>query len=153
MGIMDSELIFEEGWDISGSANDTDTSDNVIYLPAVTDHKGDSMNQGPNVSGRLCWNGVVEDTDLLAAVDGSVITFSLYAHTSATNVTSSGTLIDSVSITANTPTDHPDGTQLFCRPLPMGQIAPYLQVKRAIATQDLSTGGVTIFISPPIQQG
>lgn len=153
MPIMDKETTFCESMSIAASAGgSTDSTDNV-YLPQVKDHKNADMNQRPNVSGRLCLNIVVEDEDMLAAVDGSVVTFALYADTDATTITTDGDKIIERSITENTPSEHPDGTQLFCIPLPIEQIKPYLQLKVSVATQDLSTGKITAWIGPPTQQG
>lgn len=153
MPIMDAETLLCESMSIAASAGGSTDSTNIVYFPQVKDHKNDDMNQRPNVSGNLHLNIVVEDEDMLAAVDGSVVTFALYADTDATTVTTDGDVIITRNVTENTPSEHTDGTQLFCIPLPVEQIKPYLQLKVSVATQNLSTGKITAWIGPPIQQG
>lgn len=152
MPIMDSQLLLCESMSIAAAAAAHTHSTNVIYLPRPTDHTGTAMNDRPNTSGRLFWNCVVEDEDMLAAVDGSVVTFELFNHTAADAV-DSGSAILSKAITENTPSEHKDGTQLFSIPLPAGQLSAYFEMKVSIATQTLSTGKVTSWIGGPIQQG
>ena len=117
------------------------------------DHTGTARNDRPNVSGDLHLNCVVEDEDMLASVDGSAVTFELFADTDATTVTTDGDAIVTKLITENTPTEHPDGTQLFCIPLPIDTFKAYLELLVTIATQELATGKITAWIGPPIQQG
>ena len=152
MPIMDAELVFAESTSIAASAAGSTVLTDVVTIPQVNDHTDTAQNDRPNVSGRLHWNCVVEDEDLLAAVDGSVLTFELYNDTDTTPTTG-GDAILTHTVTANTPTDQPDGTQLFSIPLPVGQLKPYYGVKVSVATQDLSTGKVTSWIGGPIQQG
>jgi len=155
MPIMDDQLLFCEGLSIAASAAGHVHGSNIVRIPALKDHKGVAMYDRPNVSGRLFWNCVVEDEDMCAAVDGSVVTFSLYNGDTGTNplIDNSGVAIDSVAITENTPTEHPDGTLLFSRPLPAGQLLEYFDIYVAVATQDLSTGKITSWIGGPVQQG
>lgn len=148
----DSQLVFATAVSIAASAAGSTVLTDVVYIPQVNDHKGTAMNDRPNVSGSLFWNCIVDGENMLAAVDGSVVTFELYADSDSTPTTG-GTVILTKAITENTPTDHPDGTQLFCIPLPIGQFGPYLGVKVSVATQDLSTGKVSCWIGPPLQQG
>jgi len=149
---MDSQLLLCEAQSVAGNAGTSTVSSNVIYLPQVVDHKNVAMNDRPNVSDRLHLNIVVEDEDLLAEVDGCVITFALYNDTDAVPTTG-GDVIASVAITENTPTEHPDGTQICCIPLPVGQLKPYFGLLSTKATQNLSTGKITAWIGGPIQQG
>lgn len=152
MPIMDAQLLLCESMSIAKNAGQSTTSTNSVYIPKPVDHKGVSMTDRPNESGRLYWNCVVEDTDLLAAVDGSVITFELFNHT-AIDAVASGTAILSKVITENTPSEHKDGTLLFSIPLPAGQVDPYFEMKASIATQNLSAGAVTSWIGGPVQAG
>lgn len=150
---MDSQLLFSEAQSIVGNDGTATTSTNEVYVPQVLDHKGSSMNDRPNVSGKLFWNCVVEDQDLQAEVDGCVLTVSLYNHT-ATGAVASGSPIDEVSFTINnSAVAYPDGSKLFSRAIPVGQLSPYFEVKYAKATQNLSSGKVTCWIGPQIQEG
>jgi hypothetical protein len=149
---MDAELVFGESESIAASAAGSTVLDGIVTMPQVKDHKDTLQNDRPNVSGRLHWNCVVEDEDLLAAVDGSVLTFELYNDTDTTPATGGDAILTHV-VTENTPSEHPDGTQLFSIPLPVGQLKPYYATKVSVATQDLSTGKVTCWIGGPIQQG
>jgi len=153
MSIMDAELLLCQELSIAAAAANHTHSTNIIYIPQVKDHKGSAMDDRPNVSGKLNLNIVVEGEDLLAAVDGSVITFALYNDAGATPVDSGGDVIITHAITENTPTEHPDGTQICSIPLPSGQLHPYFELLASIATQTLSTGKITAWIGGPIQQG
>lgn len=117
MPIMDAQLIFCEGKSIAAAAGNHTHGDNIVRIPAVYDHTETAMDDRPNQSGRLYWNCVVEDEDMLAAVDGSVVTFYLYNGDTGTNplVDNAGVAIDSVAITENTPSEHKDGTS--CSPV------------------------------------
>lgn len=155
MPIMDSELLFCESMSIAANAAAHVHGTNIVYIPQVKNFKASAIDDSPNNSGRLFWNVVVEDTALLAAVDGSVVTFSLYNGDTGTNplIDNSGTAILSKSITCNTPTDHPDGTLILSIPLPAGQLHPYFDIYIAVATQNLSAGAITSWIGGPVQQG
>jgi hypothetical protein len=150
--IMDKNLVFCESTSIAAAAGASTVLTDVVYIPRGRDHKGTLTNSRYNVSGKLFWNCVVEDEDLLAAVDGSVLTFALYNDTDSTPTTG-GDIILSAEITENTPTEHPDGTLLFSIPLPVTQLKEYFGVKVSVATQDLSTGKVTSWIGGPPQLG
>jgi len=153
--MMDKDMVFLESVSIAGAAATHKHSTDIVRIPAVKDHKGSAMDDRPNVSGKLYWNCVVEDEDLLASVDGSVITFYLYNGDTGTNplVDNGGAAIDSVAITENTPTEHPKGTLLFSRALPQGQLHEYYDVYATVATQELATGKVTSWIGTAVQQG
>jgi len=152
---MDSQLVFCESMSIAAAAAGHTHGTNIVRINAVVDHKNVAMQDRPNVSGRLFWNCVVEDEDMLAAVDGSVATFYLYNGATGTNplIDNAGVVLDSVAITENTPTEHPDGTLLFSRPISAGQLLEYFDIYVAIATQTLSTGKITSWIGGPVQQG
>lgn len=150
--IMDENLVFSESQDISGNAGTTENSTNEIYIPRGVDHKGTAENDRPNVSGRLFWNCVVEDTDLAAALDSCALKFELYNH-SATGAVAGGSVIDTVDISVDATSNYPDGSRVFSRSLPQGQLAPYYEVKVSRATQNLSTGAITMWIGGPIQEG
>lgn len=152
MPIMDSQLLFSESQDISGAAASNENSSNEIYLPQVLDHKEVAMNDRPNVSGRLFWNCVVEDTDLAAAGDSCALTFELYNHT-ATGAVAAGSVIDTVTVSVNQTSNYPDGSLVFSRGLPQGQLSAYFEVKISRATQDLSTGAITMWIGSQPQIG
>jgi hypothetical protein len=153
--IMDANLVICESMSIAAAAAGHVHGTNVIYLPQGKDHKGVAAHSRYNVSGKLYWNVLVEDEDMLAAADGSVVTFYLYGGAVETNplVDNSGTVIDSVAITENTPTEHPDGTLLFSRAIPQGQLDEYFDMYVTVGTQNLSTGKVTAWIGGPVQQG
>lgn len=152
MPIMDSQLLLCEAQSIAAAAAGSTVSTNVVYIPQVVDHKGVAVNDRYNVSDRLHLNIVVEDENMLAAVNGSVVTFGLYNDTDDVPTTG-GDVIVTKAITENTPTEHPDGTQICSIPLPSGQLKPYFGLKTSIATQTLSTGKITAWIGGPIQQG
>lgn len=148
MPIMDSQLLFCESMSIAAAAGAHTHGDNIVYLPAVYDHTSTAMKDRINQSGDLFWNVVVEDQDMLAAVDGSVVTFYLYNGATGTNplVDNGGTAILSKAITENTPTEHPDGTLILSMPLPVGQYEAYWDIYVTVATQNLSTGKITSWI-------
>ncbi len=150
--IMDENLVFSESQDISGNSGTNENSTSEIYIPRGVDHTGVAENDRPNVSSRLFWNCVVEDTDLAAASNSCALTFDLYNH-SATGAVAGGSVIDSVTISVNQTSNYPDGTRVFSRALPQGQLAPYYEVKISRATQNLSTGAITMWIGGPIQEG
>ncbi len=153
--IMDDQLLICESTSIAAAAAAHVHLTNIIYLPQVYDYKKTAMDDYPNISGRLYWNCVVEDEDMLAAVDGSVVTFYLYNGDTGTNplVDNGGVAIDSVAITENTPSEHKDGTLLFSRQVPIGQLHPYFDLYVTVATQDLSTGKITCWLGGPVQGG
>lgn len=148
----DDQLDFCTALSIAAAAAGSTVLTDVIDLGALLTHTGAALTDRPNVSGRLHWNCIVDGEDMLAAVDGSVATFELYADSDSTPTTG-GTVILTKAITENTPTEHPDGTQLFCIPLPITPFGRYLGVKVSIATQTLSTGKVSCWVGPPLQQG
>lgn len=154
MPIMAQDTLLCESFSIAGTAGSSKTSTNEIYIPQVEVGKtrGVFQNDRPNLDGRLALNIVVEDEDLKAAVDGSVVTFALYHHT-ATGAVTNGTVLVSQAITVNTTVVYSDGTKLFSLGLPFGQIKPYLELKVSVATQNLSTGKITAWIAPPTQEG
>jgi hypothetical protein len=149
---MDNELVLCEELDISGVSGTDTNSTNEIYIPQIKNHKGASIDDSPNNSGRLFWNCVVEGADLLAGTDGSTIQCDLYNH-SATGAVAGGVIILTKTITANTPTDHPKGTQLFSLALPAGPLDQYFEAEFTIGGQTLTTGKVTSWIGNAIQQG
>lgn len=155
MPIMDEQLVFCESMSIAANANAHVHGTNLVYIPQVKNFKGTAIDDSPNNSGRLFWNVVVEDEDLLAAVDGSVVTFSLYNGDTGTNplVDNSGVAIASIAITENTPSEHKDGTLICSIPLPAGQLHPYFDVYVTVETQNLSAGKITSWIGGPVQQG
>lgn len=150
--MMDNELVLCESLSIAANAGNSTASTNAVYIPALKDHKGDAMDDRPNVSGRLCLNIVVEDEDLLAAADGSVVTFDLYADTDSTP-TIGGKVIISRAITVDTPSNYPDGSFICSIPLPIEAMDQYLGLLATVATQNLSTGKITAWIGTPHQQG
>jgi len=152
MPIMDAELLLCEELDINGVSGADTNSTNEIYIPQIKNHKGAASDDSPNNSGELFWNCVVEGADLLAGTDGSTIKCDLYNH-SATGAVAAGEIILTKTITANTPTEHPDGTQLFSLALPAGPLHPYFEAEFTIGVQTLTTGKVTSWIGNSIQQG
>jgi hypothetical protein len=144
--MIDSQLVLMDTQDISGIATATVVGEDVVYIPQGVDHTGTAENDRVNVSDRLHWNVIVEDTDLLAAVDGCVLTIALYNDTDVVPTTG-GDVILTKDITVNTPAvNYVAGTQVLSIPLPHGPLKP-------IATQDLSTGALTSWIGHAIQQG
>lgn len=153
MPIMDAQLMLSDAQDISAAAAASVVGESVVYIPQVKDHTGTSRNDRPNVSDRLHLNVVVEDTDLLAAVDGSVVTIALYNDSDAVPTTG-GDVIITKDITVNTPAvSYVDGTQIMSVPLPSGILKPYFGMKFSVATQELAAGALTCWIGTPIQQG
>lgn len=155
MPIMDEQLVFCESMSIAANADAHVHGTNLVYIPQVKNFKGTAIDDSPNNSGRLFWNVVVEDEDLLAAVDGSVVTFYLYNGDTGTNplVDNGGVAIASIAITENTPSEHKDGTLICSIPLPAGQLHPYFDVYVTVGTQNLSAGKITSWIGGPVQQG
>lgn len=152
MSILDSQLILCDTQDINSAAG-TVVGEHVVYIPRGVDHKGVAENDRPNVSDRLHLNVVVEDTDLLAAVDGCVLTIALMNDTDSVPTTG-GDVIITKDITINTPAvNYVAGTQIMSVALPQGQLKEYYGILFTIATQTLSTGAITAWIGTPIQQG
>ena len=75
MGVMDNQLVLCESMSIAASAGASTASTYAVRFPAIKDFKGTAKYQTVNTNGNMCLNIVVEDEDLLAAVDGSVLTF------------------------------------------------------------------------------
>lgn len=148
---IDSQLILCDEQDINSAAG-TVVGEHVVYIPRGVDHKGVAENDRPNVSDRLHLNVVVETTDLLAAVDGSVLTIALMNDTDVVPTTG-GDVILTKDFTVDTPSNYPAGTQLMSVALPQGQLKEYYGILFTIATQTLSTGVITAWIGAPIQQG
>jgi hypothetical protein len=155
MPIMDSELLICEEMSIAAAAGAHTHGTNIIKIPKIKNFKGTEISDSPNVSGELYWNVVVEGADLLAAVDGAVVTFYLYNGATGTNplIDNGGVVILSKAITENTPTEHPDGTLILSIPLPIGQLLEYFDIYVTVATQALSTGKITSWIGGSVQQG
>lgn len=152
MPIMDSQLLLCKELDISGVATTVTVSTNVIDLGVIYNHVETAIDDPVNENCRLFFNVVVEGAALLAGTDGSVVTAALY-NDSDDVPTTGGTVICSKSVTANTPTEHPDGTFICCIPLPLGPLKRYLGAAFPIATQTLSTGKVTAWIGSKQYQG
>jgi len=154
--ILDENLVFSESQDISGNAGTTENSTSEVYIPRGVDHKGTAANSRYNVSGKLFFNGVCEDTDLAAAADSCALKIELFNH-SATGAVSGGAAILTVDLTiaqvASIANKQKDGSLLFSVPLPVTQLAPYFEVKYSRATQNLSTGKVTVWIGGAPQLG
>ena len=149
---MDSQLVLMDAQDIS-SAPGTVVGENVLYIPRGVNHKDVAENDRPNVSDRLHLNVVVEGTDLLAAVDGCVITIALMNDTDVVPTTG-GDVILTKDITVDTPAvNYLAGTQIMSVAIPQGQLKEYYGILVTIATQTLSTGTITAWIGAPIQQG
>ena len=148
---IDSQLLLCDEQDINSAAG-TVVGEHVVYIPRGVDHKGVAENDRPNVSDRLHLNVVVETTDLLAAVDGSVLTIALMNDTDVVPTTG-GDVILTKDFTVDTPSNYPAGTQLMSVALPQGQLKEYYGILFTIATQTLSTGVITAWIGAPIQQG
>src|SRR4030065_2956057 len=123
MPIMDAELVLCEAQSIAGVATTTTVSTNVIDTGALVNHKNASLQQSI-MSGKMCLNIVVEDEDMLAAVDGSIVTFRLFDD-SDTTPTTGGRQILEFAVTENTPTEHPDGTKICSLPLPAIPLSRY----------------------------
>lgn len=152
MSIVDAQLILCDEQDINSAAGVV-VGENVVYIPRGVDHKGVAENDRPNVSDRLHLNVIVEGVDLLAAVDGCVLTIALMNDTDVIPTTG-GDVILTKDITINTPAvNYVAGTQIMSVPLPHGPLKEYYGILFTIATQTLSTGGITAWIGPAIQQG
>ncbi|MCK5608528.1 hypothetical protein KAR91_41990 [Candidatus Pacearchaeota archaeon] len=151
MSTLDSQLILADTQDINSGAG-TVVGESVVYIPRGVDHTGTAENDRPNVSDRLHLNVLVEGTDLLAAVDGCVLTIALMNDTDDVPTTG-GDVIITQDFTVDTPSNYPAGTQLMSVALPQGQLKEYYGILFTIATQTLSTGTVTAWIGPAIQQG
>ncbi len=153
--MQDEQLMFCHEQSLPTTSGTHIHSTDAIYIPAVVDHKGAAMDDRPFTNGKLYWNCTVEGEDMLAAVDGAVVTFYLYNGATGTQplIDNSGVVVDTVVITENTPSEHPDGTLLFSRALPQGQYEAYWDVYVTVGTQNISTGKITSWFGPPAQQG
>jgi len=150
MPIMDAQLLLAESQDVSANSGASTDTTNEVYIPAVNDHTGTSRSDRPGTSGRLFWNGVVEDTAW--AGSGAVVTITLYHHT-ATGAVAGGAILITVPVITLGASGLPDGTQLFSIALPQGTINPYLEGNVAVATANMTAAGLTSWIGGPIQQG
>lgn len=152
MSTLDSQLILCDTQDVSSAAG-TVVGEHVVRVPQGVDHTGTAEDDRVNVSGDLYFNVIVEDTDLLAAVDGSVLTIALMNDDDDVPTTG-GDVIITKDITINEPAvNYVAGTQIMSVALPQGQLKEYYGVLFTIATQTLSTGAITAWIGTPIQQG
>jgi hypothetical protein len=153
MPIKDTLLIFAEELDIHATAGNSTVGTSVINVEAIVDYTGTAGYDNPGIAGGMFWNVEVGATALLAAVDGSVITFALYADTDSTPTTG-GDVIDSFTVTANTPAEATQaaGKILASRPLPIlpDGMKPYIGILVSVATQNLSAGTINSWIGPPI---
>lgn len=160
MSVMDANWLFGESFDCSLTAGQSTVFTNVIDMGSHLDHKGNAISPaGGNLfqSGKSFLNIVVEDIAFVADADGSVVSFILYEHTSATTP-SSGNEIWRHTITVNmdssetaTGRSYVDGTLIVSAPLPARNLERYLGLYVSVATQTLSTGSATAWIGPPAQ--
>lgn len=148
---IDSQLLLCDTQDINSGAGSV-VGEHVVHIPRGVDHKSVAENDRPNVSDRLHLNVVVEGTDLLAAVDGCVLTIALMNDTDVVPTTG-GDVILTKDFIVNTPSNYEAGSQLMSIALPQGQLKEYYGILFTIATQTLSAGTVTAWIGAPIQQG
>lgn len=151
MSIRDSQLILCTEQDIN-SAPGTVVGEDVVYIPQGVDHKGVAENDRLNVSNKLMLNVLVDGADLLAAVDGAVLTVALMNDSDGVPTTG-GDVILTQDFTIDTPSNYEDGTQLLSVALPQGQLKEYYGILFTVATQTLSTGKISAWIGGPIQQG
>lgn len=153
MSILDAELILMDTQNIARTAGDV-VGESVVYIPAIKNFKGSTIDDSPNNSGKLFWNAVVEGTDLLAGTTGSTVTLYLMVDTDNVPTTGGTVILTSQTLTVNdTTTNHPKGTVICSIPLPAGSLDQYFGVLVTIGTQTLSAGAVTSWIGSSIQQG
>lgn len=157
MPIMDSQLLFGESIDLGSTASGaTKLSTNGVYLPQVYDHVNTAGNDRPNVSGRLYCNMVVEDEALDTGGGNATVTCKLLNHTAeitASNLASCDTIITKAITVDASAANYPDGAQIMCTEVPNGQLKPYFAVGFTVATKTVTSGKVTAWLGPPIQQG
>ncbi|MDA3834407.1 MAG: hypothetical protein PF495_13565 [Spirochaetales bacterium] len=153
MPIMDAQLLFSEAQDITADSGNSVVSEDVVLIPQVKDHTETARNDRINQAGKLYFNVVVEDVDLLAAVDGAVVTIALMNDTDSVPTTGGDTIITK-DITVNTlAANYVDGTLIMSVPLPAQTYKPYFGVLYSVATQNLSAGSVTAWIGGQVQAG
>lgn len=155
MPIMDDQLIICESTSIAATAGDHVHLTDIVYLPQVYDYKKAAMDDYPNISGRLYWNIVVEDEDMLGAADSATVTFYLYNGDTGTNplIDNGGVVIDSYAMSQGLTTATKDGSLILSRAIPVGQLHPYFDLYVTVATQNLSTGKITCWLGGPVQGG
>lgn len=151
MPIMDKQTLLCESMSIATTAGSHVHGTNIIDLGVHYNHKYDAMQARYNVGQNLCLNIVVEDEDMAAAVNGSVVTFNLYNGATDNPVDNAGTAIITFAVTENTTTTHPDGTLIASIPIPNQALYRYLELYVTVATQNLSTGKITAWIAPATQ--
>lgn len=97
---------------------------------------------------------VTAKTDLVAAVDGAVLTFNFYTHTSSTaSAIASGTLLGTKAITVNTPVESSQkaGETLWIFALPDNvDYSRYIGIAGTVATQNISSGTINAFLTRDI---
>jgi Bbp16 len=152
MSIMDAQLLFCESQSHAAAAASATVSTNVVDLGAHFDHTGAALTDPAFLNGSMCLNVVVEDEDLAAGADSAAVTMELYADSDDTPTTGGDVILSKV-LSVTQATNYPDGTQLWCARLPVSALKRYLGFKTSVATQALSTGKITAWIGPPIQQG
>lgn len=153
--MMDAQLVFCESMSIAATAGSHVHSTNMVSLPATYNFKGTAMDDSPNNSGNLFLNIVVEDENLTAASNSSVVTFYLYngATGTAPLPDNSGVAIMSKSISVNSTSNYPDGTLICSMPLPAGPLKRHFDLYVTVATQNLSTGKITAWLGAQPQLG
>ena len=152
MPTRDAQLLFSDAQDLT-TAVGTVVSEDVVYIPQVTDHTGTARNDRPNVQGGLHLNIIVDTIDMLAAVAGCILTINLLNDTDTTPTTGGDTIL-SKEITIDTPAvNFVAGTQIMSVPLPVGILKPYFGINYVVSVQDLSTGSVSAWLGPAIQNG
>ncbi len=157
MPVMDSLLLFGESQTIASTASGaTAISTNNVYIPQVYDHKGSAMNDRVNGSGKLFCNMVVEDTALDTGGGSATVTCKLVNHTAeitASTLASADILLSKAITVDASAANYPDGAQIMCMALPLGQLKPYFATAYTVATKTVTAGKITAWIGPPMQQG
>lgn len=157
MSILDAQLIFSDGQDISSiTAGGNSDSTNDIDITEYTNKTGTATNDRPNVSGRLNLNVTVGSTALTAASDGATLTIALFADTDATTISTDGTEILRRQVTVNSSAvsgSTSAGSVLMSVPLPTERFGAHLIVNYAVATQNMAGGTVNAWLGPPCYSG
>lgn len=150
MSAIDAKHIFSEAQSVVLNAGAAAQATNVFELVAGEDPWGTTKYADPSVLGKM--RVVVKaSTALVAAVDGAVITVSVYSHTAATNI-QTGTLLASKATTINT-TGGAIGDLLADLMIPQNtNTKQYIGVYYSVATQNISAGAVDAYLTDHVER-
>lgn len=153
--MIDSKLLLSDAQDIGALTASSDTdSTNVIDLTIGENPFGTAKIADPSAGGRMRIVARVVEEELAAAVDGAVLTLSLFEHTAASSVASGNLIAATAPLTVNTTGTGgvPIGTVLMDMTIPVGVVGErYLGGNFNVITQALGSGKIQWEITDHIE--